>query len=351
LASWFLASWFLANWFLVSWLLVNGPMLENLVEQFLPFVSVIIPIYNGEADLPDLLACLAAQRYPADRVEYLLVDNGSSDRTWAMLQAADNVTPLKEATIQGSYAARNAGIRAAQGSILAFTDADCRPEPQWLLDLVAGFNDPAVGLVIGEIQALPGNSLLERYADRQDTLSQKHTIANAFCPYGQTANLGIRAAVLAETDLFRPHLTTGGDADICWRILRETEWQWAFAESAIVRHRHRRSWAELLSQWRRYGRSNEYLHQLHGYDRMAQPQRSLYVQRLARWLGKELPIAVVKTALGRAELVDWVSTPIGLICLNARWQGQQQAQLPEAAIVIVPYEVEGVVTGDRVVVD
>ncbi|MFM2430050.1 MAG: hypothetical protein RLZZ511_1263 [Cyanobacteriota bacterium] len=308
-----------------------------MLENFLPFVSVIIPIYDGEADLPDLLTCLAAQTYPADRVEYLLVDNGSRDRTWEMLQAAGAITPLKEATIQGSYAARNAGILAAKGSILAFTDADCRPEPQWLMDLVAGFNDPTVGLVIGEIQALPGNSLLERYADRQDTLSQKHTIANAFCPYGQTANLGIRACVLQETDLFRPHLTTGGDADLCWRILRETNWQWAFADSAIVRHRHRHSLDELLSQWRRYGRSNEYLHQLHGYDRMDQPQPQLYAQRLARWLLKELPIAMVKTPLGRAELVDWVSTPIGLMCLNARWQGQQQAQMPEQARTIAPH--------------
>jgi cellulose synthase/poly-beta-1,6-N-acetylglucosamine synthase-like glycosyltransferase len=308
-----------------------------MVSQLLPFVSVIIPIYNGEADLPDLLTCLQAQTYPLDRVEFLLIDNGSRDRTWERLQATPDVIALQETTIQGSYAARNRGILAAQGSILAFTDADCRPEPQWLLDLVAGFNDQSVGLVVGEIQALRGDTLLERYADRQETLSQKHTLANAFCPYGQTANVAIRACVFQETDLFRPHLTTGGDADMCWRILRETGWQWVFADSAIVRHRHRDTLPELLNQWRRYGRSNQYLHELHGIDRMAQPTFQLYAQRLARWLVKELPLAIVKTPLRRAELVDWVSTPIGLMCLNARWQGQQAAQLPENAKAIAPY--------------
>jgi glycosyltransferase involved in cell wall biosynthesis len=308
-----------------------------MVSQLLPFVSVIIPIYNGEADLPDLLTCLQAQSYPIDRVEYLLVDNGSTDRTWAQLQATTGITALQETTIQGSYAARNRGIIAAQGTILAFTDADCRPEPQWLMDLVAEFNDQSVGMVVGEIQALPGNSLLERYADRQETLSQKHTLANSFCPYGQTANVAMRACVFQETDLFRPYLTTGGDADMGWRILRETGWQWVFAESAIVRHRHRHTFAELLSQWRRYGRSNEYLHQLHGVDRMAQPTLPQYAQRLTRWLLKELPIALVKTPLGQADVVDWVSTPIGLLCLNARWQGQQQAQMPENAKTIAPY--------------
>jgi glycosyltransferase involved in cell wall biosynthesis len=310
-----------------------------MVSQLLPLVSVIIPIYNGKADLPDLLACLQAQTYPRDRVEFLLVDNGSTDDTWAQLQATPGITALQETTIQGSYAARNRGIIAAQGSILAFTDADCRPEPQWLMDLVAGFNDQSVGLVVGEIQALPGNRLLERYADRQSTLSQKHTLANAFCPYGQTANVGIRACVFQETDLFRPYLTTGGDADMCWRILRETGWQWVFAEGAIVRHRHRDTLEELLSQWRRYGRSNQYLHELHGVDRMAAPTPQGYIQRLARWLVKELPIAMIKTPLGKAELVDWVSTPIGLMCLNARWQGQQAAQLPENAKTIAPYPI------------
>jgi glycosyltransferase involved in cell wall biosynthesis len=62
----------------------------------LPFVSVIIPIYNGEADIPDLLRCLQAQTYPQDQIEYLLVDNGSTDRTLALLQAAPTMTLLAE---------------------------------------------------------------------------------------------------------------------------------------------------------------------------------------------------------------------------------------------------------------
>jgi glycosyltransferase involved in cell wall biosynthesis len=300
-------------------------------------VSVIIPIYNGESDLPDLLACLQAQTYDSSQVEFLIVDNGSTDRTLTILQATSWIKVLSENDIQSSYAARNTGIRAAQAPILAFTDADCRPEPQWLTDLMAGFTDPTIGLVVGEIQALPGDSLLERYADRQETLSQKHTIANAFCPYGQTANVAIRAEVFSETGLFRPHLTTGGDADMCWRILRETSWKWVFIESAIVRHHHRETLPELLSQWQRYGRSNQYLHELHGIDPMVAPTPSYYGYRLVRWAFKELPIALIKTPLGKAELLDWVNTPIALMCLNARWQGQSAAKLPEAAQTIAPW--------------
>jgi glycosyltransferase involved in cell wall biosynthesis len=291
----------------------------------LPFVSVIIPIYNGEADIPDLLRCLQAQTYPQDQVEYLLVDNGSTDRTLALLQAAPTITLLAEPTIQSSYAARNQGIRAAQGKILCFTDADCRPEPNWLINLVKPFAEANIGWVAGEIQALPGNSLFERYADRQDTLSPKHTLAHKFLPYGQTANLAVRAEVFTQVGLFRPYLSTGGDADICWRILQETQYQWAFAPRAIVYHRHRPTLAELRSQWRRYGTSNRYLYELHGVALQAAPSGRPY--RIARWLLKEMPRAV---ASGDWQL-NALGTPIDLICQQARWQGQSQAKLPDRA--------------------
>jgi glycosyltransferase involved in cell wall biosynthesis len=108
--------------------------------QEYPSVSVIVPIYNGEADLPELLARLRGQRYPTDRVEYVLVDNGSRDRTPDLLQAAAaqgiHLRVLTYRAIQSSYAARNAGLAVAQGDLLAFTDADGQPAPDWLAALV-----------------------------------------------------------------------------------------------------------------------------------------------------------------------------------------------------------------------
>jgi cellulose synthase/poly-beta-1,6-N-acetylglucosamine synthase-like glycosyltransferase len=302
-----------------------------------PTVSVIVPIYNGEADLPDLLACLRAQTFSRDRVEYLLVDNASRDRTLEILQSQPQDIPivsLSETQTQSSYAARNLGIRTAKSEILAFTDADCRPEPTWLENLVKPFAEPEVGLVAGEIRALPGNTLLEHHAERQETLSQKHTIAHPFCPYGQTANLAVRKDAFKQVGLFRPSLTTGGDADMCWRILRETTWQIRFAEAAIVRHRHRATLSELKSQWCRYGRSNRYLHELHGVALMREPSLQEYSYRLSRWALKELPIATLKLLQQKAEVVDLLNTPIGLICAQARATGQKQAQITEQAKVI-----------------
>ena len=299
-------------------------------------VSVIIPIYNGEKDLPDLIECLRSQAYAADQVEYLLVDNNSSDRSISIVQAAaeskeTTIRPLKENQIQSSYAARNTGIRAANSEILAFTDADCRPQPQWLENFIQPFSDPNVGIVVGEILALPGKSLLEKYADKQEVLSQKHTLAHPFYPYGQTANLAIRKQAFIEVGLFRSYLTTGGDADICWRILRKTSYRLKFAEKAIVKHRHRSTWKDLQSQWRRYGKSNKYLHELYGVDLMKELKAKEYLYRLSRWLLKELPLTMVKVISGKAELVELFNTPISLLNGRARIVGQKEAILSDKA--------------------
>lgn len=315
---------------------MNHASVTTTDNTFLPKVSVVIPIYNGEPEISELISCLQAQTYPTQLVEYLLVDNNSSDRTLSLLKtSAENspitIRPLSENHIQSSYAARNKGIKAARGEIIAFTDADCRPQPGWLEALIVPFVNSDVAIVAGEIAALPGKSLLEEHAERQETLSQKHTLAHKFCPYGQTANLAIRREALVRAGLFRPHLTTGGDADICWRILKENIGRLEFVPSALVQHRHRSTIKELARQWRRYGRSNRYLHELHGVELMRDITSRECGYRLGRWLLKELPDVSVKVLAGKASMVDLLNTPIGLFTARARAAGQREAKLPELA--------------------
>ena len=163
------------------------------MSTFLPEISVIIPIYNGESELPDLLDCLKAQTYPPDKVEYLLVDNNSQDNTGQLLAEAQEsqiipLTPLAENQIQSSYAARNRGIRSARHGILAFTDMDCRPSQEWLIELVKPFVDTSIGIVAGEVKALPSENFFEKYSERSDFMNQKYLLEHPFCAYGQNAN-------------------------------------------------------------------------------------------------------------------------------------------------------------------
>jgi glycosyltransferase involved in cell wall biosynthesis len=307
-----------------------------------PFFSVIVPIYNGATDLPELLAALQAQIYAGPDgkpVEYLLVDNNSSDNTWALLQAAAEswpaLRPLQEAQIQSSYAARNRAIREAQGELLVFTDADCRPRSDWLSQLADKIS-PSTDLLAGEVVGMAGHSLLERHASYAGVLSQVNTLNHSFCPYGQTANLVVRRSVFDRVGLFRPYLTTGGDADLCWRIQTETPVKIEFAPEAIVEHRHRSTWSELRQQWQRYGRSNCYLHQLHGVELMTDDRLKLpYISYLlSRWLLRESPRDLVKILQQKQPAVSLFNTPIGLYCNWFRFQGQRSASLPKAAIEI-----------------
>ena len=304
----------------------------------LPAISVIVPIYNGEQDLPNLIECLEQQTYPTDKVEFLLVDNNSCDRTPEILDsiAKTNGTfsHLTERKIQSSYAARNLGIRQAKNDILVFTDADCRPQPNWLREIVQPFIKPEVGIAVGEIVALVGKSLLEKYADRHQLLSQKFLLEHSFLPYGQTANLAMRKQALVEVGLFRPYLTTGGDADICWRIQKDNKWQLVSAPKAIIKHRHRSNLKNFRSQFRRYGNSNSYLHELHGVDLMRELTTKEVIYRLSRWLLKELPKNSLKAIAGKADLVDLINTPIDLIGFQARTQGQKESKLPAKAELI-----------------
>lgn len=301
----------------------------------LPRVSVIVPAYNGEHDIHETLDCLIAQDYPSDRVEFLIVDNHSRDRTADVIERYarnhDNLFLLREDQIQSSYAARNTGIRHARYDLIAFTDADCLPEPQWLRDLVATFSASEIGLVAGQIEALTPNTLLERFAEHTETLSQKHTLAHAFCPYGQTANLAVRRDIFDRVGLFRPYLTTGGDADFCWRALRETQTRIELAPTAIVRHRHRSTLEELRKQWYRYGVAGRYLHQLHGVTLARSRGMGDMVRLLVRWVLREVPRELLRSLRGRGSWVAFWSTPISLYTGYWRSRGQQESQLPDEA--------------------
>ncbi len=309
--------------------------LDQIRAVDLPQVSVIIPIYNGAADVPDLFDCLAAQQYPGDRWDVCCIDNNSQDATAALLRQQIQSLPipcqlLQETQIQSSYAARNRGIRATTGEILAFTDADCRPQPTWLMQLVQPFEDTAVDLVAGHLQALPSPAWLERYAARRGILTQETTLAHPTRPYGQTANLAVRRSLFSQIGLFRPYLTTGGDADLCWRSQQSQPRRLVAAPQAVVYHRHRATLRDLWQQWHRYGQGNQYLHQLYGAPLMPDWTGWDWERRLGRWSLKQLPATLISAAQGQAPWGSLLDEPLDWYCALARQQGQRSARLTDA---------------------
>ncbi|WP_079977633.1 glycosyltransferase [Halococcus sediminicola] len=111
-----------------------------------PTLSVIIPVYNDPEGIRLTLESVTGQTYPTDEYEVLAVDNGSTDSTRDVIETyceryPDLVTLLVENEVQGSYAARNEGIRNARGSLIAFIDADMTVRADWLESLAASHRE------------------------------------------------------------------------------------------------------------------------------------------------------------------------------------------------------------------
>jgi glycosyltransferase involved in cell wall biosynthesis len=118
--------------------------------MMLPFIDVVIRTFNRASLLKQATQSLLTQNYPPERYQIIVVDDGSTDETWTMLQelaaSHSNVRALR-VDHAGSYAARNEGWRNGNGDIVAFTDDDCVAHPprprvfpnreQWILENAA----------------------------------------------------------------------------------------------------------------------------------------------------------------------------------------------------------------------
>ena len=159
---------------------------------------------------------------------------------------------LSETEVQSSYAASNKGIREAKGDLIVFTDADCIVTPDWLKNLVTFWSDETIGCFAGEIEAYKPSSLVEVFSDRQGILRQSGTLNSPYLPYPQTANAAYRKSVFDQVGLFVPEMTSGGDADIAWRMQKQLGLKIQFIPEALVYHKHRADLQGLYNQYNKY---------------------------------------------------------------------------------------------------
>jgi len=191
-----------------------------------PRVSVITPAKDAAATLPALLDAIAAQE--VEDIELIVVDDGSRDATRAIAQAHPAVARVIDGPGLGPGAARNAGVAASRGALIAFTDADCVPAPGWLGELLAALD--GADLVQGTVVAAGPVGPFDRTV-RVGQLSHLY----------ETANLAIRRELFERLGGFEPWLTPkrskelGEDVWLGWRARRAGA-RIAFAPDAVVAH-------------------------------------------------------------------------------------------------------------------
>lgn len=205
-------------------------------------VSVVIPVFDDEEALASCLDAIGSQSFPSSEVEVLVVDNGST--TPIADPGTPNVRVLREDR-PGSYHARNAALAEVRGEIIAFTDADCRPTPDWL-DRGVAFLDahPDVDLVGGRIDVFfadPAKPTPVEMYERVHAFVQQESVETE--DYAATANLIVRRTVIDDVGGFEADLKSGGDVEFCKRAVAAGH-AIAYADDVLVLHPARSEFGE-----------------------------------------------------------------------------------------------------------
>ncbi len=197
-------------------------------------MSVAVSTYNRPDRVARLLSALAAQTLPAGEFEVVLYDDGSPAEALATVRelVAGVAYPLRliEGGVnRGPATGRNEAWRATTAPIVAFTDDDCVPTPDWLRNGLTAFEDPAVHVAVGRIDPAPDQLHLLGPFSRTMYASDARFFATANCIY--------RRAALDTADGFdeRFRRAAGEDTDLGLRVLAAGG-QVRYVDEAVVHH-------------------------------------------------------------------------------------------------------------------
>jgi GT2 family glycosyltransferase len=245
---------------------------EVLAPRLAPSLSVIIPHYQDLVRLDRCLEAVEAQSIGRRNFEIIVADNNSPVGPAAVEQCIRGRAQLVVVTNKGAGMARNGGVRVAKGEILAFTDSDCIPEPDWLAeglkclahnDLVGG----RMAVLVDDAAAMTPEEAFERiFAFDNEYYVKKlgfTVTANLICPRTLFDNVGeFAGASVAE------------DTQWCYRA-KAAGYRIGYAPRSVVGHPARKSWDELLRKWRRMNTDNFGLATENGRGRLRWFLRSL----------------------------------------------------------------------------
>jgi len=219
------------------------------------FVSVIVPVLNGEATIRECLDSLLRQEYPSDKYEIIVVDNGSADQTPLVVAnfKTERIVLLQERTKRNSDAARNFGIRRARGDICAFIDADCVADKLWLKKLSAYFLDSIIGGIGGDILAHSPETMIEQYQEERNVFSLKVAQKGPWGFFPLTGNAAYRKDIFYDVGFFCDCLKAGAEYEFAKRCKVKTSYKIVSAADVIVYHHHCRQLSQLWAQRYRYG--------------------------------------------------------------------------------------------------
>ncbi len=194
------------------------------MTQALPFFSVIVPTFARPVELKTCVEGFVQLAYPRDRFELIVVDDGSPSSmefVVAPFRKTIDVRVIVQANA-GPAVARNAGAAAARGELLAFTDDDCTPHPNWLDALADRLKSTPSALVGGQtLNALPDNSFAEASQQLISYLYDYYNVRTGEPRFFTSNNMAVSADRFRQLEGFNTGfaIAAGEDRDLCerWR--------------------------------------------------------------------------------------------------------------------------------------
>lgn len=258
--------------------------LSDLRESWPP-MTVVVCAYNEERYLEDCLRSLLECGYPG--LEVLVCDDGSTDRTREIAERF----PFRVLALphRGLGAARNAGIAAASGEIVAFLDADARCHSEWPFHLALSLEDDNVVASGGPNLPAPEAEPVERAVAASPGGPVEVLVADDRAEHVPGCTMAFtREALVAVGGFDEGYTAAGDDVDLCWKIL-DRGWEIGFSPAAQIRHHRRDSVRAYLRQQRGYGRAERMVAARHPwrFNRLGQARWSGVIYgglRAPRWL-------------------------------------------------------------------
>ena len=220
-----------------------------------PRVSVVVCSYNGGSTLRQCLESLERLDYPD--YEVIVVDDGSTDNTRAILADFPNVRAIHQPNC-GLSVARNVGLQAATGSIVAYTDSDCFADAHWLTHLVYHFQK-STAAAVGGPNLTPEDGRLAACVAAAPGQPTHVLESDQVAEHIPGCNMAFRREALLAINGFEPiYRKAGDDVDVCWRLQQAGYWI-SFAPGAFVWHHRRQNPRAYLKQQAGYGEAEALL--------------------------------------------------------------------------------------------
>lgn len=231
-------------------------------SDFLP-ISVVVALRNEQGNIDNLLKSLTNQNYPTDKVEIILVNDHSTDRTWAIAndwaERADNVVLLNLSIgVEGKKPAIAYGVSIAKYDMVTLTDADCIHSKGWLQSISTQFYHKAFDLLIGPVMLAPSIGFLEKMQALEHaslTASSLGACALRVPFMASSANLSFNKSRLGfNLQLLNPNFASGDDVFLLHSAKRnpDVRIECAFSHDSLVYTKPTNSFANFLLQRARW---------------------------------------------------------------------------------------------------